>query len=692
MNNKYNYKAYISYSHRDDKWASWLHRVLEAYRVPRNLVGTITDAGKVPNRTNPVFRDRDDLSSAADLGGIVQQALADSENLIVVCSPNAAASHWVNEEIRQFARFGREKQIFCIIIDGDPAGGGTSSACFPEALAEIGMREPLAADVRPWADGKQLSKLKLVAGMLGLPLDKLRRRDLQKRQKLWALAALASIVLAVVLISAVTSRITAEQRRDSGESLVASKLSELRTILNLKDDPEDLVRLNQWSEQDLGKLIAQAGVGPNALFDSAMELRKQGNNLYSSGALTEALERNQQSWALLAESYRRDRGNQTVFFELGQAEFYIGQVFFDQGELEKAEYAFMSYAEITRRLILLHPENADWVLEMAYALNNLGVLQKKRDVNNPERHLQLMRSALDYNQIALVLDPKNEYYQSELGQSYAFLADAQVGVCDLEGALLSRQKNVTLEQEILDKDSENTKKIKRLAFATSGYALVKEQKGDINEAIDSHEITLQLMERVLLKTPTDMNIIRYNLMRKSRLAVLKSYNGGSDDAWHDMELLGQEWQGFFADTVIDASYGSEDYVNYLYGKARLAQSRGDLETSKQILKEVIDHVSETLGSMPGNRVAEEQLLRAAFLNWELSAELVAQNTLSLLPDFRNSAGRSRGCADAVFAVQQALMFGESDSAHEFSDYLIGQGYKHPGFIRVCKQYSLCEGR
>jgi len=91
-------------------------------------------------------------------------------------------------------------------------------------------------------------------------------------------------------------------------------------------------------------------------------LREQGNDLYEKGALLESLKKFQQSWALLAESYRRDRGNQAVFFELGQAEFYIGQIYLDQGRTDKAEEAFMSYAEITRRLIILQPENAEWIL------------------------------------------------------------------------------------------------------------------------------------------------------------------------------------------------------------------------------------------------------------------------------------------------------------------------------------------
>ena len=92
MNNKYKFKAYISYSHRDERWAKWLHRALESYRVPRKLVGTKTAVGKVSSQIKPVFRDRDDLSSASDLGGTVKQALADSENMIVVCSPDAVAS------------------------------------------------------------------------------------------------------------------------------------------------------------------------------------------------------------------------------------------------------------------------------------------------------------------------------------------------------------------------------------------------------------------------------------------------------------------------------------------------------------------------------------------------------------------------------------------------------------------------
>ena len=86
------YRAFISYSHRDARWARWLHRALEGYAVPRRLVGAAGEFGPVPSRLRPVFRDRDELASAGDLGQRVKDALAASEALVVICSPAAAAS------------------------------------------------------------------------------------------------------------------------------------------------------------------------------------------------------------------------------------------------------------------------------------------------------------------------------------------------------------------------------------------------------------------------------------------------------------------------------------------------------------------------------------------------------------------------------------------------------------------------
>ena len=116
----FRYRAFISYSHQDSAWADWLHKALETYRVPSRLVGAQTAAGTIPRRLLPIFRDRDELASATDLGGKVNEALEQSANLIVICSPRSATSHWVQQEVLAFKRLAHGGRVFCLIVDGEP--------------------------------------------------------------------------------------------------------------------------------------------------------------------------------------------------------------------------------------------------------------------------------------------------------------------------------------------------------------------------------------------------------------------------------------------------------------------------------------------------------------------------------------------------------------------------------------------
>ena len=86
------YRAFLSYSHEDKTWADWLHKALERYVVPKRLVGQETIAGPIPKRLFPIFRDREELPSSADLGSQIETALRQSLFLIVICSPHAAKS------------------------------------------------------------------------------------------------------------------------------------------------------------------------------------------------------------------------------------------------------------------------------------------------------------------------------------------------------------------------------------------------------------------------------------------------------------------------------------------------------------------------------------------------------------------------------------------------------------------------
>lgn len=207
------YWAFLSYSHTDRKWGDWLHKALETYRVPRHLIGKESRDGKVPPRLFPIFRDREELPVSADLGSNINEALRESRYLIVVCSPRAAQSRWVGEEIKTFKRLGREDRILALIIDGEPnasdgkPGFVSADECFPEPLRyRFGAdgqlcserTEPIAADAREGKDGRNNAKLKLLAGLLGINYDELKQRDQDCRlRRARGILATAAILLAI---------------------------------------------------------------------------------------------------------------------------------------------------------------------------------------------------------------------------------------------------------------------------------------------------------------------------------------------------------------------------------------------------------------------------------------------------------------------------------------------------------------
>jgi tetratricopeptide (TPR) repeat protein len=202
------YLAFISYSHADEKLAVWLHRALETYRIPATVVKR---HGLATSRLVPIFRDRDELATSDSLSDTITRALRASKHLIVVCSPAAAASRWVDAEIRQFRAVRPDGSVLCLLAD-DP------TVSFPPALLEGAASEPLAADVREQADGRDGAKLKLIAGLLGIGLDELKRRDHQRRQRRLIAISAGALVGMSIAIGLATVALLAERAAERAEA------------------------------------------------------------------------------------------------------------------------------------------------------------------------------------------------------------------------------------------------------------------------------------------------------------------------------------------------------------------------------------------------------------------------------------------------------------------------------------------
>ncbi len=173
--------------------------------------GASSRDGAVPRRLYPIFRDNEELPTSADLGGNINEALRQSRYLIVICSPRSAVSRWVNQEITTFKALGREQRILCLIVDGEPNASDNPDfgllECFPRAIRyhfdQNGQQtservEPIAADGRDGKLSRADARLKLVAGLLGVGFDELKRRE--KRRIFWRRMQYAAA--AVVLLAA----------------------------------------------------------------------------------------------------------------------------------------------------------------------------------------------------------------------------------------------------------------------------------------------------------------------------------------------------------------------------------------------------------------------------------------------------------------------------------------------------------
>jgi tetratricopeptide (TPR) repeat protein len=241
------YSAFISYNHRDGHIAAWVHRAIETYKIPPRLRGRETRLGILGARLPPVFRDREEMATSADLSQSIREALAESASLIVICSPDGAKSHWVNEEVRTFTALGRRDRIQCLIVRGNPGSDNFDPILdyLPAAMFEESGQEPLAADIRPGHDRPRDGVLKLIAGILDLPFEELRQRDHARRQRRMALIltgmAVGLVVTSGLAAAAVIARNEAVQERDiaNQKTMTAERTVEFVKSLFEVSDPSE---------------------------------------------------------------------------------------------------------------------------------------------------------------------------------------------------------------------------------------------------------------------------------------------------------------------------------------------------------------------------------------------------------------------------------------------------------------------
>lgn len=206
------YDAFISYRHCDlDQFnAMSIQRKLENFKLPKSLRDKTGGKTKIER----VFRDQDELPLTGSLSDSIEDALKNSDFLIVICTPRLSESQWCAKEIETFIKLHDRDHVLAVLAEGEPESSFPDSLRFAKkiTLDELGNKheetveiEPLAADTRG-ADKKEIKKnindavIRLAAPIFGLNYDDIKQRH--KEQRTRKIIAAASVIASVFFVFA----------------------------------------------------------------------------------------------------------------------------------------------------------------------------------------------------------------------------------------------------------------------------------------------------------------------------------------------------------------------------------------------------------------------------------------------------------------------------------------------------------
>lgn len=218
------YDGFLSYSHAaDDLLAPRLQAGLQRFAKPW-----------WKRRALRVFRDEASLSANPHLWSSITDALDDSGWFVLLLSPDAASSPWVDREVEYWLAHKDPDRIIPVLTDGAFVweDGDIVSDAVPPALRGAFSDEPRWVDLR-FARSEEQLDLKnprfsaavadIASALRGVPKDELESEEVKQHRRTIRTAWAAGVALLALVIVATGAALFAFDQRDEAHSAAASE-------------------------------------------------------------------------------------------------------------------------------------------------------------------------------------------------------------------------------------------------------------------------------------------------------------------------------------------------------------------------------------------------------------------------------------------------------------------------------------
>lgn len=657
--------------------------------------------GPLLDRLTPIFRDREDLSSAGQLAPQIEEALAESEALVVVCSPEAARSPFVESEVLAFKRSGRGDRIYAFIVDGEP-NSGDERECFPNALRfDLGAdgrlstdpANPLAADARPGKDGRNLARLKLLAGLFGLPLDTLRQRDAQRRHKRMLLVTSASVVAMLLTsflaVQAIIARNAAERRQKQAEDLVGFMIDDLNDKLYEVSRLDLLSAVNEKAMAYFESL-PKADVTDTVLEQRVKAVTTIGNIRFNQNEYKQAMESFQAAAKLSGPLAAAAPGD--VRRQLAHADVldYIGMIRFYQGAMDDAQRQFDAAQAVLSPARRIDPDNPEVLFQIATVANNSGHVSESR--GQFDAASANYRRMLDVTQRLVALQPRHVDWQNQLGLAHNNLAKMSLLQGDLRGAIDGYRADMEIEARAAAADRRNNAQRERLLIAQATLGRILPMAGDLDQGSallrQALDVAVQLHEMDPESALFEEDVALY----AAQLARVLRLRGEDAEA---AKLASKAQSLFEKPKAADSTQPAwqREYAETLAEIAAQAIAAGDRDKAIPVLRKALAILEPQLAEKTQDRATVlatvDARLRLATLSKEADRARIARTALATIE--RQTSGKSDPRLQAL-RVESLLLLGRTNEARTQGETLIASGYRDVGFINLLRTNGIDSNR